>query len=115
MKHTIIHITVFEITDSINSYVRDICKKSSVFFFVRDHISLTKKDIIDIGSKDNEDIKLLTEHSIWQHLPLFIYEVGLQSAIENEVATTITTRYYCAPIMTQVEFENALSHKNRSI
>ena len=111
MTKEIQNITIFEINNHANNYVRELCNKSAILMFVKDKISLNKNDIVDI--KDEKDILIstLVDKCIWDTLPIQIHEVGIPSVIANQLITTITTRYYCTPIMTQVEFENALDKR----
>ena len=111
MTKEIQNITIFEINNYANNYVRELCNKSSILMFVKDKISLNKNDIVNI--KDERDILIstLVDKCIWDTLPIQIHEVGIPSVIANQLITTITTRYYCTPIMTQVEFENAIDKR----
>lgn len=111
MTKEIQNITIFEINDYASNYVRELCGKSSIFMFVKDKISLNKNDIVDIKDEKDPLISALVDKCIWDKLPIQIHEIGIPSVIANELITTITTRYYCTPIMTQVEFENALDKR----
>lgn len=112
MTNKIQNITIFEITNYASNYVREVCKKSSIFMFVKDKISLNKNDIVKVKDEKDPLISALVDKCIWDTLPIQIYEIGVSSVIANELITTITTRYYCTPLMTQVEFENALDKKD---